>query len=97
MQLAAAALALVASVGLTYFLCLRPMSRGRGCHMCAPEPSDLRGRGASENTSDDLRAAWAELAAVREAVAQQAGSVPPIDAGSSGARAGRPASVVGDT
>ena len=80
MQVAAAALTLLASVGLTYFLCLRPMRRGRGCGSCLP------GRSYSthvihQDASEDLRLARAELAALRAAMSPSSESAPELDRG----------------
>lgn len=80
MQLAAAALTLLASVGLTYFFCVRPMRQGRGCGTCPPGGSGEAPEHVTQATAHDLQAAWAELAAVRAAMAHRPEPGPAVGA-----------------
>ena len=63
--------ATAAAAGVTYFSCVRPMRRGKGCGMgmgagdtsqCAPESQD------SENTSAEIRALTEEIQLLRHEV-----------------------------
>ena len=80
MQVTAAALTLLAAIGLTYFFCLRPMSRGRSCGMCLPRRSREAHEGVTEARAEDLQAAWAELATVRASMAPRPGPGPAVKA-----------------
>lgn len=71
MQLAVAALTLVASLALTYVFCLRPMRNGSHCRGCPPGPSQQGHKMESGVTPAQVQAAWDELAAVRAQMAHQ--------------------------
>jgi len=67
---ALAALTFLAAVGLTYFICLRPMRQGRHCFMSPPTDTQATaGQNVTGATPEDLQAARAELEALREAMA----------------------------
>jgi hypothetical protein len=70
MQLALAATTFMAAVGATYFFCVRPMRQGRHCAMSPPTDSNVPA--SATNTGaipETLKAARAELDALREAIA----------------------------
>lgn len=73
MDVALAAGTLLASVGLTYVACIRPMRQGR-CAMGRAQPA-----AASDTTSAGERARGAEIAALRaQLAALRAQDTPPV-------------------
>jgi hypothetical protein len=70
MQLALAAATFIAAVGATYFFCVRPMRQGRHCAISPPTDSNVSASDTTTGaTAEALKAARAELDALREAIA----------------------------
>ena len=67
MELAVASLTLLASIGLTYLYCVRPMRDGRHCSVCPPgRTRGMHDEATTGATAEDLRVARDEVAALRQ-------------------------------
>ncbi len=74
MQAAIAFLTLLASIGLTYFFCVRPMRTGQHCGMCPPRSRHSRDDKATTGvTAHDVQAARDRLATLRAELDQADG------------------------
>ncbi len=81
MQLGVAFVTLLASIGLTYFFCVRPMRNGRHCGMSPPGRTGGRyDRATTGATGEDLRVARDELAALRADLSHGTGLAPGSEA-----------------
>ena len=81
MQLGVAFVTLLASIGLTYFFCVRPMRNGRHCGMSPPGRARGRhDRATTGASAEDLRGARDELAALRADLSHGTGLAPGSEA-----------------
>jgi hypothetical protein len=83
MQPVLAAATFLAAVAATYFFCVRPMRQGRHCAMTPPTDTNTKTGQTTGVTPEDLKAARAELEALRAAMAGTDNSANAPDAPSS--------------